>query len=159
MIVMYLITQEDTAATLIGSILAVIGVTIGLGLALLAWEISLDVVWLRLCFLVAFLFGGLFLKRVLTIGALGSAIGLPAALVMILPDISPQAPKCWSSSCSGSGGASRLDCRLISACNSYYRGEIHSRCCKGIWPRGLIRLRRRCADSPDNASLCPNAIR
>ena len=93
MIVMYLITQEDTAATLIGSILAVIGVTIGLGLALLAWKISLDIVWLRLCFLVVFLFGGLFLKRVLTIGALGSAIGLPAALVMILPDILPPSPE------------------------------------------------------------------
>jgi hypothetical protein len=36
----------------------------------------LDIVWLRLCFFVVFLFGGLFLKRVLTIGALGSAIGL-----------------------------------------------------------------------------------
>jgi multidrug resistance protein MdtO len=93
MIVMYLITQEDTAATLIGSILAVIGVTIGLGLALLAWRISLDIVWLRLCFLVAFLFGGLFLKRVLTIGAMGSAIGLPASLVMILPDILPPSPE------------------------------------------------------------------
>jgi hypothetical protein len=52
-----------------------IGVTIRLGLALLAWRISLDIVW-RLCFVVVFLFGGLFLKRVLTIGALGSAIGL-----------------------------------------------------------------------------------
>src|SRR5215510_4572120 len=93
MIIMYLITQEDTAATLIGSILGVIGVTIGLGLALLAWEISLDIVWLRLCFLVVFLFGGLFLKRVLTIGALGSAIGLPASLVMILPDILPPSPE------------------------------------------------------------------
>jgi multidrug resistance protein MdtO len=93
MIVMYLITQEDTAATVLGSILAVIGVTIGLGLALLAWRISLDIVWLRLCFLVAFLFGGLFLKRVLTIGALGSAIGLPASLVMILPDILPPSPE------------------------------------------------------------------
>jgi multidrug resistance protein MdtO len=93
MIVMYLITQEDTAATVLGSILAVIGVTIGLGLALLAWTISLDIVWLRLCFLIAFLFGGLFLKRVLTIGALGSAIGLPAALVMILPDILPPSPE------------------------------------------------------------------
>ena len=93
MILMYLITQEDTAATLLGSILGVIGVTIGLSLALLAWEISLDIVWLRLCFLVLFLFGGLFLKRVLTIGALGSAIGLPAALMMILPDISPSDPE------------------------------------------------------------------
>src|SRR5215475_2689243 len=93
MILMYLITQEDTAATVIGSILGVIGATLGLGLALLAWRISLDIVWLRLCFLVAFLFGGLFLKRVLTIGALGSAIGLPAALVMILPDILPPIPE------------------------------------------------------------------
>ena len=93
MILMYLITQEDTAATVIGSILGVIGVTIALGLALLAWEISLDIVWLRLCFLILFLFGGLFLKRVLTIGALGSAIGLPAALVMILPDILPPSPE------------------------------------------------------------------
>jgi multidrug resistance protein MdtO len=93
MILMYLITQEDTAATVIGSILGVIGLTLGLGLALLVWRISLDIVWLRLCFLVAFLFGGLFLKRVLTIGFLGSAIGLPAALVMILPDILPPSPE------------------------------------------------------------------
>ena len=93
MIVMYLITQEDTAATLIGSILAVVGVTIGLGLALLAWEISLDIPWLRLCFFIVFLFGGLFFKRVLTIGALGSAIGIPGALVMILPDIYPPDPE------------------------------------------------------------------
>jgi multidrug resistance protein MdtO len=93
MILMYLITQEDTAATVIGSILGVIGLTLGLGLALLVWRISLDIVWLRLCFLVAFLFGGLFLKRVLTMSFLGSAIGLPAALVMILPDILPPSPE------------------------------------------------------------------
>ena len=93
MIVMYLTAREDTAATLIGSLLGVVGVTIGLGLALLAWEISLDIVWLRLCFLVVFLFGGLFLKRVLTIGALGTAIGLPAAMAMILPDILPPSPE------------------------------------------------------------------
>src|SRR5262252_646349 len=93
MIVMYLITQEDTAATLLGSILGVIGVTIGLSLALLAWSISLDLVGLRLCFLVVFLFGGLFLRRVLTIGALGSAIGLPAALAMLIPDVAPPDPE------------------------------------------------------------------
>jgi multidrug resistance protein MdtO len=93
MILMYLITQEDTAATVIGSILGVIGSTIGLGLALLAWQISLDVAWLRLCFFIAFLFGGLFLKRVLVIGALGSAIGIWAALMMIFPDILPPSPE------------------------------------------------------------------
>jgi len=93
MIVMYLITQEDTAATLIGSMLGVIGVTIGLGLAILALKISIDIPWLRICFLTIFLFGGLFLKRVLTIGALGSAIGLPAALVLIIPDVFPPHPE------------------------------------------------------------------
>jgi multidrug resistance protein MdtO len=86
MIVMYLITQEDTAATLLGSILGAVGVTISLGLALLAWMIALDIAWLRICITAAFLFGGLFLKRVLSVGALGSALGLPGALVMILPD-------------------------------------------------------------------------
>src|SRR5262249_7203775 len=48
MIMMYLITQEDTAATLLGSVLGVIGVTLGLGLALLAWMVSLDIAWLRI---------------------------------------------------------------------------------------------------------------
>jgi len=93
MIVMYLITQEDTATTLIGSILGIIGVTIGLGAALLAWEISLDIDWLRIVFFIVFFFGGLFLKRVLTIGALGSAIGVPAAMVMIIPDVYPPDPE------------------------------------------------------------------
>ena len=93
MIIMYLITQEDTAATLIGSVLGVIGWTIGLGLGLLAWEISIDTAWLRICFFIAFFFGGLFLKRVLRIGALGSAIGVPASLVMIIPDIFPPSPE------------------------------------------------------------------
>jgi len=89
MFVMFLITQEDKAATAIGSILGIVGLTIGLGLALLAWEICLDIPWLRLCFLVVFLFGGLFLKRVLTFGAVGTAIGIPAAMTMIIPDILP----------------------------------------------------------------------
>src|SRR5438132_12079034 len=87
MILMYLITQEDTAATVIGSILGLIGATLGLGLALLAWRISLDIVWLRLCFLVAFLFGGLFLKRMLTIGELCFAIGHQTSLELTSIDI------------------------------------------------------------------------
>jgi len=93
MVVMYLITQEDTAATLVGSILGAAGVTLGLGAALLVWMVVLDVAWLRIVSFVAFVFVGLFLKRVLTMGALGSAIGLPAALVMILPDVGPLPPE------------------------------------------------------------------
>lgn len=87
MILMYLITQEDTAATLLGSVLAVVGWTMSLGLALLAWMVVLDVAPLRICAFAVFVFGGLFLKRVLIVGALGSALGLPAAIVMMLPDV------------------------------------------------------------------------
>ncbi len=89
MIMMYLITQEDTAATLLGSILGVAGVTVGLGAALLVWMVVLDIAWLRIACFVGFVVLGLWLKRVLVIGALGSALGLPAALVMILPDVGP----------------------------------------------------------------------
>src|SRR5215813_8095135 len=93
LIMMYLITQEDTAATLLGSILAVTGATVGLGAALLAWMIVLDIAWLRIACFAGFVFAGLWLKRVLTIGALGSALGLPAALVMMLPDVGPLPPE------------------------------------------------------------------
>src|SRR5258706_11219499 len=93
MIVMYLITQEDTAATLVGSILAVAGVTLGLGTALLTWMVALDIAWLRIACFIGFVFLGLWLKRVLVVGALGSALGLPAALVMILPYVGPLPPE------------------------------------------------------------------
>ena len=93
MIMMYLITQEDTAATLLGSVLGVLGVTVGLGAALLVWMVVLDIAWLRIACFFGFTFAGLWLKRVLVVGALGSALGLPAALVMILPDVGPLSPE------------------------------------------------------------------
>jgi multidrug resistance protein MdtO len=88
-VVIYLITQEDTAATVLGSILGWIAVTIGFATAILALELSLDTPWLRICFFAGYFFVGLFMKRALTVGALGSAFGLPAGLAMILPDITP----------------------------------------------------------------------
>ena len=93
LIFMYLITQEDTAATLLGSVLAVAGVTVGLGVAVLTWMVVLDIAWLRIACFVGFAFAGLWLKRVLVIGALGSALGVPAALLMIVPDIAPVPPE------------------------------------------------------------------
>src|SRR5262249_29572255 len=80
---------EDTAATVLGSVLGVLGVTVGLGAALLVWMVVLDIAWLRITCFVAFVVGGLWLKRVLVVGALGSALGLPAALAMIIPDLGP----------------------------------------------------------------------
>src|SRR5262247_1401597 len=53
MIMMYLITKEDTTATVLGSVLAVLGVTLGFALALLAWQIALATAW-RIAFVFLF---------------------------------------------------------------------------------------------------------
>ncbi len=55
LIMLYLVTREDTAATLIGSILGWVGVTMGLGVGLLACKISLDIPELRFCLVGLFL--------------------------------------------------------------------------------------------------------
>src|SRR5215471_13715161 len=89
MIVMYLLTKEETTATLVGTLGGMIGVTIGLGLAMLVYLSALDITWLRVCLIPAFVGGGLFLNRILVLGPLGTAIGLPAAMAMIVPDIYP----------------------------------------------------------------------
>ena len=80
MILMYLITKEDTTATLVGTIAGILGVSIGLGLVMLVYLVALDVTWLRVCLVPAFVGGGLFLNRILVLPSLGTAIGLPAAL-------------------------------------------------------------------------------
>jgi multidrug resistance protein MdtO len=88
MIVMYLITKEDTTATLMGSVLGLVAVTVGFALALLAWQVALETAW-RLVFLFLFAAAGLWLSRAVVIGALGTAVGLPATIAMVLPDIMP----------------------------------------------------------------------
>src|SRR5215813_4741976 len=88
MIMMYLITKEDTTATVLGSVLAVLGVTLGFALALLAWQIALETAW-RLAFVFLFAAAGLYLGRIVVLGALGTAIGLPATMAMVLPDLLP----------------------------------------------------------------------
>src|SRR5262249_11696735 len=87
MIVMYLLTKEETTATLVGTLAGMIGVTIGLGLAMLIYLSVLDITWLRVCLIPAFVGGGLFLNRIVVVGLLGTAIGLPAGLAMMVPDI------------------------------------------------------------------------
>src|SRR4029434_8401423 len=71
----------------------VAGVPLGRAAAILSWMVAIDIAWLRILFFVTFMFVGLFLKRVLVVGALGSALGLPAALVMVLPDVGPLSPE------------------------------------------------------------------
>src|SRR5215467_9517162 len=48
MILMFLITKEDTTTTLLGTVLGLIGVTIGSGLLLLTYVCFVDLTWLRI---------------------------------------------------------------------------------------------------------------
>ena len=93
LIMLYLVTREDTAATLIGSIFGWVGVTIGFGVGLLACKISLDIPELRFCLVGLFFFGGLFLKSAIALPGLGTAIGVPLALSLIIPDLIPPSPE------------------------------------------------------------------
>ena len=97
MIVMYLLAKEDTTATLLGSVFGLLGVTLGLALALLAWQIALETAW-RLVFVFLFAAAGLYIGRISVLGALGSAIGVPAAMAMVLPDILPPDPEAMTES-------------------------------------------------------------
>src|SRR5437899_1388530 len=89
MILMFLITKEETTTTLLGTVLGIIGVTIGCGMLLLAYICFADLTWLRVLLVPTFIALGLFLNRILTLGPMGSAIGIPLGLGMIVPDVIP----------------------------------------------------------------------
>src|SRR5215475_2547879 len=74
MILMFLITKEETTTTLLGTVLGIFGVTIGCGLLLLTFICFVDLTWLRVLLVPTFIALGLFLNRILTFGPLGSAI-------------------------------------------------------------------------------------
>ena len=89
MILMFLITRQDTTTTLLITVIAIIGLTIGCGLLLLTYVCVADLTWLRVLLVPAFILLGLFINRVLTLGPVGSAIAIPLALGMVVPDIIP----------------------------------------------------------------------
>jgi len=89
MILMFLITREETTTTLLGTVLGLIGVTIACGILLLTYICFADLTWLRILLVPTFIALGLYLNRILTLGPLGTVLGLPLALGMIAPDIIP----------------------------------------------------------------------
>ncbi|HWT82617.1 MAG TPA: FUSC family protein, partial [Candidatus Methylomirabilis sp.] len=74
---------------MLGTILGILGVTMGCGLLLLTYVCFADLTWLRVLLVPAYIALGLFLNRILTLGPLGSAMGLPLALGMVVPDVIP----------------------------------------------------------------------
>ncbi|MDB6039006.1 MAG: hypothetical protein JWM99_2847 [Verrucomicrobiales bacterium] len=86
MILMFVISKEDTTATLLGTVIGIIGFTIGCAGLLAFYLCAIDLEWLRVLAVPAFITLGLFLNRILTLGPLGTAISLPLAMGMITPD-------------------------------------------------------------------------
>jgi multidrug resistance protein MdtO len=89
MILMFLATRQDTTSTLLITVIAILGLTLGCGLLLLAYVCIADMTWLRVLLVPAFIALGLFINRILTLGPVGSTIGIPLALGMVVPDIIP----------------------------------------------------------------------
>src|SRR5215467_4479045 len=71
MILMFLITREDTTTTLLGTVLGVIGLTIGSGILLLTYVCLADLTWLRVLLVPTYIALGLFINRILTLGPMG----------------------------------------------------------------------------------------
>jgi multidrug resistance protein MdtO len=89
MILMFLISRDDTTTTLLGTVLGLIGVTIACGILLLTYICFADLTWMRILLVPTFIALGLYLNRIVTAGPLGTVIGLPLALGMVVPDVIP----------------------------------------------------------------------
>src|ERR1700677_984673 len=89
MIFMFVISKEDTTTTLLGTVIGIIGFTIGCAGLLVFYLCALDLEWLRVLAVPAIIALGLFLNRVVAIGPLGTMISLPLALGMVIPDAFP----------------------------------------------------------------------
>jgi multidrug resistance protein MdtO len=87
MILMYLVVREDTTTTLLGTCLAVTGATLGCAALLLYYLSIVDLAWLRIISVPAFIGIALFVNRVVALGPIGSAFGIPLALGMVVPDV------------------------------------------------------------------------
>src|SRR5215468_622883 len=89
MILMFLITKEETTTTLLGTVLGIFGATIGCALLLLTYICFADLTWLRVLLVPTFTALGLYLNRIITLGPLGTVVGLLLALGMVVPDVIP----------------------------------------------------------------------
>jgi len=86
MIGMFMVTREDTSTTLFGTILAIIGATAACGLLLLYFMCSLDLTWLRVLCVPAFVGAGLLMMRLVTPGIFGLGVAVVLGFGVTIPD-------------------------------------------------------------------------
>jgi len=88
-ILMFFVTQRDTTTASIVTCLGLIGAAVSCVVLSLTYMSVMDIPWLRVMLLPVFIALGLFLNRIFTLGPIGSCIGIPLALGMLMPDIVP----------------------------------------------------------------------
>ncbi|HTQ51474.1 MAG TPA: FUSC family protein [Candidatus Acidoferrales bacterium] len=86
MIGMFLVAKEDISTTVLGTILAIIGITIGCGLLLLFYLCALDITWLRVLSVFACIGLGLWVSRVVNPPVIGIGIATVLGFGVTLPD-------------------------------------------------------------------------
>jgi multidrug resistance protein MdtO len=86
MIGMFMVTREDISTTLLGTILAIVGAIATCGLLLLYYMCALDLTWLRVLCVPAFIMLGLLMIRVVNPPILGLGVALCVGFGMTIPD-------------------------------------------------------------------------
>ena len=83
---MFMVTREDISTTLLGTIVAILGATVACGLLLLYFMCALDLTWLRVLCVPAFIALGLFMLRVVNPPVFGLAIAVIVGFGVTIPD-------------------------------------------------------------------------
>jgi multidrug resistance protein MdtO len=86
MIGIFMVTREDLSTTLLGTLLAIVGAISCCGLLLLYYMCALDLTWLRVLCVPAFILTGLFMIRVVNPPILGLAVALCVGFGITIPD-------------------------------------------------------------------------
>lgn len=86
MIGMFLIAREDFSTTVLGTIMAIIAITISCGLMLLFYLITFDLAWFRVLSVPVFIGLGLWVSRVVNPGVVGLGIAVVVGFGITLPD-------------------------------------------------------------------------
>ena len=87
MIGMFMVTREDTSTTLFGTLLAIAGGLLTCGLLLVFYMCALDLTWLRVLCVPAFIGLGLLMMRVVTPGIFGLGVAICIGFGITFPDI------------------------------------------------------------------------
>lgn len=86
MIGMFMITREDLSTTLLGTILAIVAAVVCCGLLLLYYMCALDLTWLRVLCVPAFIMLGLLMIRVVNPSILGLGVAICVGFGVTIPD-------------------------------------------------------------------------